>query len=250
MRAGASLGLRIATAVAFGATAALGVILSRGAPMNAALTSAKGVDAQHAGLSTGGGAPSAAVTALCTAAGLRISVGPGARMTTVITRYLLDFTNVSHAPCSLAGYPEVAAYRGDAVQVGASAGRDRSVAALRIVLAPGQTAHATLDAAVPASRCGPVRATGLRVVAPGQTAARYVKRSLTACTARAARGQDYLLIRAIQTGAGTADGSVAQFKPSPAPACSADPIRPVRAARSGWPACPARPASTHGAGRD
>jgi hypothetical protein len=246
MRAGASLGLRIATAVAFGATAALGVILSRGAPMNAALTSAKGVDAQHAT----GGAPPAAVTARCAAAGLRISVGPGVRVTTVITRYLLDFTNVSQAPCSLVGYPEVSAYRGDGVQVGASAGRDRSAAALRIVLAPGQTAHATLDALVPASRCGPVRATGLRIVAPGQTAARYVKRSLTACTARAARGQDYLLIRAIQTGAGTSAGAVAHFKPSPAPACPAGPVRSVRPARSAGSACSARPASMHGAGRD
>jgi hypothetical protein len=37
MRAGASLGWRIATAVAFGATAALAVTLSRGAPPQAAL---------------------------------------------------------------------------------------------------------------------------------------------------------------------------------------------------------------------
>ena len=45
MRAGASLGLRIATAVAFGATAALAVTLNRGAPVHAALASEKGQDA-------------------------------------------------------------------------------------------------------------------------------------------------------------------------------------------------------------
>ncbi len=101
MRAGASLGWRIATAVAFGATAALAVTLSRGAPVDAALTSAKGPGAQHAAAS----ARPPAVTARCAASGLRISLGPGARVTAAITRYPLDFTNVSGAPCTLAGLP-------------------------------------------------------------------------------------------------------------------------------------------------
>jgi hypothetical protein len=198
MRAGASLGLRIATAVAFGATAALAVTLSRGVPLDAALTSAKGADAQHAAAS----ARPLAVTARCAASGLRISLGPGARVSAAITRYPLDFTNVSAASCTLAGYPEVAAYRGNGVQVGAVAGDDLSAAAHRVLLGPGQTAHATLDASVPAARCGPVHAAGLRVVAPGQAAARYVRRPLTACTASASRGQEYLRVRAIAAGAG------------------------------------------------
>ena len=168
MRAGASLGWRVATVVAFGATAALAVTLSRGAPMNAALASAKA----HAAAA----AHPAAAAAGCAVSGLRISLGQGARVTAGITRYPLDFTNVSAAPCTLAGYPEVTAYVGDGVQVGAAAGHDRSVAARRVLLAPGQTAHATLDASVPAARCRLVRVTGLRVVAPGQTAARYVRR--------------------------------------------------------------------------
>jgi hypothetical protein len=202
MRAGASLSWRIATAVAFGATAALAVIVSRGAHVDAALTSANGPGAQHAAAG-----PQQAGAARCAMSGLRISLGPGARVTTVITRYRLDFTNVSGAPCTLVGYPEVTAYRDNGVQVGAAAGHDRSVTAHRVLLRPGQTAHATLDASVPAARCGPVRATGLRVVAPGQAAARYVRRPLTACTARAAHGQDYLLIRAIQAGAGSSAGT-------------------------------------------
>jgi hypothetical protein len=204
MRAGASLGWRFATAVAFGATAALAVILSRGAPVDAALASAKSPGAQH---TTAGAKPATAVTAAvagCALSGLRISLGPGARVTTVITRYPLDFTNVSGAPCTLAGYPQVAAYRGDGVQVGAAAGQDRAVAARRVLLAPGQTAHAMLDAAVPAVRCGPVRAAGLRVVAPGQEAVRYVRRPLTACTAGAPGGQGYLRVHAIEAGAGKA----------------------------------------------
>ena len=197
MRTGASLGWRVATAVAFGATAALAVTLSRGVPLDAALTSAKGSGAQHAAAS----ARPLAVTARCAASGLRISLGPGARVSAAITRYPLDFTNVSGAPCTLDGYPEVAAYRGNGVQVGAVAGDDLSAAARRVLLAPGQTAHATLDASVATARCGPAHAAGLRVVTPGQTVARYVPRPLTACAARAPRGQEYLRVRAIAAGA-------------------------------------------------
>ena len=208
MRTGVSLGWRIATVVAFGATATLAVIVSRGAPVDAALASANGPGGQHAAAAAG---PRQAGSARCTMSGLRVSVGAGTRVTRVITRYPLDFTNVSGAPCTLAGYPAVVAYAGDDVQVGAAAGRDLSVAARRIVLAPGQTAHASVDASLAAARCGPVRAAGLRVVAPGQTAARYVKRPMTACAARAPRGQDYLRVRPVQAepGSSTVAGATA-----------------------------------------
>jgi Protein of unknown function (DUF4232) len=226
MRAGASLGWRVATAVAFAATAALAVTLSRGGPVHAALTSQKDASTQHAAAS-----PPAAGTPGCAVSGLRISLGAGARVTTAITRYPLDFTNVSGAPCTLAGYPEVSAYRGDGIQVGPVAAHDTSVVA-SVLLTPGETAHAALDALVPAARCRPVRAAGLRVVPPGQTAARYVRRPLTACAARASRGGDYLAVRAIQPGTGTggsASGStaaVADFQPSAGPARRVTPASP------------------------
>lgn len=219
MRTGASLGWRVAAAVAFGATAALAVVLSRGAPMDAALTSANGVNARHATAKP----QKPMVIARCTASGLRISLGSGARVSTATTRYPLDFTNVSGAPCVIAGYPEVMAYRGDGAQVGDAADQEPSAGPGRVVLGPGQTAHAALDAAVPAARCGPVRATGLRVVTPGQAAARYVRRALTACAARGPRGQGYLRVRAIQPGAGVraGAGTVAAIEPAPRPARSA-----------------------------
>lgn len=197
MRARASLGWRVATAVAFGVTAALAVTLSRSAPMSAALTSAKAV-ARHAAAD----ARPAPVAARCTISGLRVSVGEGARVTGVITRFPVEFTNVSGAACTLTGYPQVTAYQGDGVLVGNAAARDLSAAARRVLLAPGQTAYATLDSSVPAARCRPVRVSGLRVVLPGQSAARYVRRPLTTCAARASRGQDLLRVRAIQPGAG------------------------------------------------
>jgi Domain of unknown function (DUF4232) len=213
MRARASLLWRAVTAVAFGVTAALAVTLNGGAPVNAALTSVKGT--------TGAPHPSPPVTARCAAAGLRISLGPGARLTAALTRYPLEFTNVSGARCVLAGYPQVAAYRGDGVLFGPAAVRDPSVPGRRILLAPGQTAHAVLDAIAPA-RCRPVRASGLRVVAPGQTAARYVRQPLTTCAVRAARGQQDLLVGAIQPGVGTRAGggtsTLADGRPRPAAA--------------------------------
>jgi len=203
MRAGASLGLRIAAAVAFGATAALAVTLNRGAPVHAALASAKGQNAPRAAATR---SPAAAPG--CALSGLRISLGTGSRVTTVMTSYPLDFTNVSGVPCTLTGYPEVAAYRGDGTEVGDAAVRDTSVTALRVLLGPGQTAHASLDASL-SVRCRPVLVSGLRVVPPGQLAARYVKRSLTACAARVPVGEDYLHVRAIQPGSGTGRASAA-----------------------------------------
>jgi Protein of unknown function (DUF4232) len=195
MRAGVRLSWRLATVVAFGATAALAVASSRGAPGETALASASGAAAPPA---------VARVIPLCAASRLRISVGPGARLTAVVVRYAVDFTNVSAAPCTLAGYPEVVAYQGDGAAVGDSAAPDTTVAASRVLLAPGKTAHASLDAALALPRCRPVRAAGLRVVvSPGQPAVRYV-RPMTACAARAVRGQDYLHVRAIQAGTGTA----------------------------------------------
>ena len=117
----------------------------------------------------------------------------------MITRYALDFTNISGAPCTLSGYPEVAAYRGADIQVGELAARDTSVPASRILLDPGETAHASLDASVATRQCRPVRAAGLRIIVwPGHVSVSYVRRPLLAC---AGSGQSYLHVRAIQPGA-------------------------------------------------
>lgn len=203
MRTGASLGWRIATAVAFGATAALAITLSKSGPINAALASDKGAGATHAAASP----RPTAVTARCAAAGLRISLASGSQVSAAVTRYRLEFTNVSGAPCTLAGYPEVTAYRGDDVQAGPAAARYPSGAARRVLLAPGQSAHAVLDAAAPAARCRPFRASGLRITTPDETDARYVRHFFTACAARTVPGKNYLLVHAIQPGPGAAAGA-------------------------------------------
>ena len=126
VRAGVISLWRVAAAAAFGATAAVAVILTRGAPVNAALT-AEGAGGAHA--SPSASARPAAAPARCAVTGLRIALGPGSRVTAGVTRYALEFTNVSGAACTLSGYPQVAAYRGDGVQVGPAAARDTSAAA-------------------------------------------------------------------------------------------------------------------------
>jgi hypothetical protein len=206
MRAAARLGWRIAAVVAFGATAALAVTLTRGAPLHAALTSSR--------LTTGAARNREAGAApRCATSGLRISIGPGTsaagqagRASTgitgdlTVTRYPLDFTNVSGATCALGGYPVVAAYAADGAQLGNAASADTSTAAHRVVLAPGATARAAVTASIPTAAtggCRPVVATGLRVAPPGQSAARDVRDGLLACSAAGHRAPVFLWVGAV-----------------------------------------------------
>lgn len=228
------LGWRIAAAVAFGATAALAVTLSRGAPMHAALISAR-----DAGSAKGHGASG---VPRCAPSGLRVSMGAGtttggrtarggARGRTpdrTVTSYPLDFTNVSGAACTLGGYPAVSAYRGDRVQVGNAAGADTAAAAHRILLVPGATAHAAVITSIPAAdRCRPVVATGLRVSPPGQSAARYLRHTLLACSAAGPRAPVFLHVRAVQPGTGwPAGGPAPQPLARQRPAASPSPASP------------------------
>jgi Protein of unknown function (DUF4232) len=189
MRAAARLGWRVAAVVAFGATAALAVTLTRGAPMHAALISARNHDA----------APR------CAASGLRISLGAVPAAATGVrpgpTSYALDFTNVSDAKCELRGYPAVAAYLAGGAQVGNAAAADTTATAHRVVLARGETARAAViaSAAGPAAGgCRPVTATGLRVTPPGESAARFIRHSLLACSAAGPRAPVFLRVRAVQ----------------------------------------------------
>ena len=190
MRAAARLGWRVAAVVAFGATAALAVTLTRGAPMHAALISARSHDA----------APP------CAASGLRISLGAAPATATGLrsrtTSYALDFTNVSDAKCELRGYPAVAAYLAGG-QVGNTAAADTTATAHRVVLAPGETARAAVIASAAGSPsaaggCRPVIATGLRVTPPGESAARFIRHSLLACSAAGPRAPVFLRVRAVQ----------------------------------------------------
>lgn len=194
MRAAAGLAWRGAVILAFGATAALAVTLSRPAPVPAAQATAS-----HESTVPG-----------CTAQRLAISLGSGTGITASsgTARYLVDFTNVSPTSCTLTGYPDVAAYdaRGEGYdQVGNAAGQDKSLTTRRVVLGPGATAHAEVDldvAAVPVATCRPVTAAGLRVAVPGQPTSRYLRGGVRSCSAVGPRAPVYLRVTAIEPGAG------------------------------------------------
>jgi hypothetical protein len=205
MRASGRLWRGVAV-IAFAATAVVAVTVSRGGPAHVALTSARNPSGVH-------GATGAAQ---CTASRLRVWLragsGPGTRASAGHGRGVgagvsvstLEFTNVSGTACALGGYPEVAAYGADGAQLGNAAGRDTAVAARRIVLAPGATAHAAVVASVSASSCRTVVAAGLRVVPPGQSAARYIRRAMSACEFAGPRAPVFLHVRAVQPGSGGA----------------------------------------------
>jgi hypothetical protein len=213
MRASGRLGRqgwRGVAAVAFAATAVLAVIVSRGAPTHVALTSARHPSRAHGA----SGAHGAHEAAQCATSRLRISLetgsGAGTRASTGrgrsagISVTTLEFTNVSGMACALSGYPAVAAYGADGAQIGNAAGRDTSVAAQPIVLAPGATADAAVVASVSAGSCRQVVAAGLRVVPPGQSAARYIRHAMPACAVAGPRARVFLHVRAVRPGSGGA----------------------------------------------
>jgi hypothetical protein len=191
MTASVRLGWRVAAIAAFAATAALAVSLTQGGSAPAALTSAKHVAKARTA------AAQCAASRLRISAGIAASAGAGASALRV-TRYRLEFTNVSGVTCTMSGYPEVAAYRGDGAQIGNEAGRDTSAAARHIVLAPGASAHAAITASVASGPCRSVVAAGLRVVPPGQKVASYIRHRLRACSAAGPRAPVFLRVSAVQ----------------------------------------------------
>ncbi|HVT66981.1 MAG TPA: hypothetical protein VHF26_04470 [Trebonia sp.] len=111
MRARARVAWRFAAAAAFGATAALAVIQGRGAPQDAALVSVKAATVQQATVQQAtvqhAGARQEALVQRC-AAGPRVSAGPAARGTSVLTRCPVGITNIPGPPGLLTGYPQAA----------------------------------------------------------------------------------------------------------------------------------------------
>jgi len=206
MRATVRVAGRAAAAAAFAATAALAVTLTRGAPLHASLTSSRNT-ASVIGAAAGDRHAHAGLPQ-CALARLDVSIAsPGAAAARLIAshdivRFPVDFTNISASACTLSGFPQVTAYRTGGTQVGNAAAMDTSVSALRVVLAPGATAHAAVVDSASAGRCRPVSVAGLRVVPPGQSVPRYVRHAMTACSAAGRTAPVFLHVRAVQPGTG------------------------------------------------
>jgi Protein of unknown function (DUF4232) len=99
---------------------------------------------------------------------------------------VIDFTNISNAPCTLYGYPGVSLASGTPVtQVGAAASRSTATAARVVTLAPGQTANALLRIVeagnYSSAACSPAATTYLQIYPPNQTTPIYLGYTSTGC---------------------------------------------------------------------
>ena len=116
---------------------------------------------------------------------------------------VIDFTNVSGAPCTLYGYPGVALTTGTtpSAQVGAAANRTSSAPSL-VTLAPGKTANAQLEIvdAENYPSCSPIATSYLQIYLPEQTAATYLPFTSTGCRSATVR---LLFIDVVRQGEGT-----------------------------------------------
>jgi hypothetical protein len=119
--------------------------------------------------------------------------------------YPIDFTNNSGASCTLHGYPGVSFVTGQGgSQIGAAAVRDATSVPALVTLAPGATAHATLQVVdannYPSSKCTIVKAHWLKIYPPDQFTALYVSFSAQTCSG-GVNATHILSIQTVQPGA-------------------------------------------------
>ncbi len=227
MRAGALLGLRATVAVAFVATAALAVTLSRGGP-----TDARSPRPRRAARSRrprcGRARPPARGRRAAPPPGCASPSGRAPRVPAGVSGTRSTSPTSRPPPARWPATRRSRRTGGTAPRSATPPRRTPRSSPSASCSAPGQTAHAALDAA-PLARCRPVRATGCAWwCRRARSGARYVRRSLTACAARAARGQAYLRVHAIQPGPGPGVAADA-----PGRGLSGPPADPARGAARG-----------------
>ncbi len=182
------------------------------APSSAAAT--KGAPAtpsapQPGNTSSAPAASPAAGTVACATGHLKATVVTGAGGAAAgSTYYPVNLTNTGSSSCSLFGYPGVSWVTGPSgSQIGRPATRNPAVSASTVVLAPGQTAHVTLQVVdaqnYGKSACQPVTAHWLKIFPPGQYTALYVKFSALTCSAKLpGKLGSPLTVTAVKTGQG------------------------------------------------
>jgi Protein of unknown function (DUF4232) len=140
--------------------------------------------AASTGASTGAGVTGCATSALKAAV---VSTEGGAAAGSIY--YPLDLTNTSGSTCTVFGYPGVSFVTGPSGTIlGRAAHRNPVTPATTVTLAPGQTAHATLQVAEAGNydpaQCKPVTAHWVRVYPPNQTVPLYAQFTTQACSGR------------------------------------------------------------------
>jgi hypothetical protein len=187
-----------------------------------ATSSAAATPAQAATSSTpaaGGGSspaasPSAGLTG-CATGHLKAAVVTGEGGAAAgSTYYPVNLTNTGSSSCSLFGYPGVSWVSGPSgSQIGQPATRNPVITPSTVVLAPGQTAHVTIQVVdagnYDKSTCQPVTAHWLKIFPPGQFTALYVKFSAQTCSAKLpSKLGSPLSVDAVKSGQGKAGGGL------------------------------------------
>ncbi len=130
------------------------------------------------------------------------------------TYYPVNLTNTGSSSCSLFGYPGVSWVSGPSgSQIGQPATRNPVITPATVVLAPGQTAHVTIQVVdagnYDKSTCQPVTAHWLKIFPPGQFTALYVKFSAQTCSAKLpSKLGSPLSVDAVKSGQGKTGGGL------------------------------------------
>jgi hypothetical protein len=154
---------------------------------------------------TSSASPTPAGPPPCPTSALKASVGSG-NGAAGSTYYPLEFTNASSAACTLFGYPGVSFVTGTGgSQIGTAASRNPAVGSQLITLAPGSTAHATLQVVdamnYPNAECHLVTAHTMKIFPPNQTAPIYLSFTAPTCSGHA-KAVHILGVEAVQSGNG------------------------------------------------
>ncbi|HTT50414.1 MAG TPA: DUF4232 domain-containing protein [Streptosporangiaceae bacterium] len=146
---------------------------------------------QAAGGSSSAAAPSPSpTTAACATSSLKaVIVTSQGGAAAGSTYYPINLTNSGSSSCYLYGYPGVSFVTSPSgSQIGQPASRNPVLTPATVVLAPGQTAHVTLQVVdalnYSKSTCQPVTAHWLKIFPPGQFTALYVKFSALTCSVK------------------------------------------------------------------
>ena len=141
--------------------------------------------------------PAAARSGECPADDLKLTIGPGNGAAGSIY-YPLEFTNTGSAACTMYGYPGVAFVTKEGgtaaggTVLGEPAFRNAAFAPKQVTLAPGATAHASLQVQAaqnyPVATCKPVTGHWLQVYPPGSQAAGYVRFTAVTCAGKIPSG--------------------------------------------------------------
>jgi Protein of unknown function (DUF4232) len=194
-----------------------GTAASSPATSSAAATPAQGATSSAPAASGGSSAaasPSAGLTG-CATGNLKAAVVSGEGGAAAgSTYYPVNLTNTGSSSCSLFGYPGVSWVSGPSgSQIGQPATRNPVITPSTVVLAPGQTAHVTIQVVdagnYDKSTCQPVTAHWLKIFPPGQFTALYVKFSAQTCSAKLpSKLGSPLSVDAVKSGQGKAGGGL------------------------------------------